>query len=256
MDFFVETPEEKVEISEGEGLRITGVLEKLIQEGAQHGVSMVALKNARISRAMLVHLSKNGNKLAGYILNEINLRAILEEAKNPDTKEDVAIEMLSRLVVSEIPNIRRRAIHLLLKINADKLMESLNDSRVQASLRSDIFDDIVSDEETSLRVMLRILRQAGTPQAIKEKIVQRIARIRKIIEENSAQIIDWNHKMDDLEKRKRVKFHTIEKYHSEVMASLDEFKTIPNFVMDLKFDVELAFENLKPTVKPHEQPTD
>jgi hypothetical protein len=70
-----------------------------------------------------------------------------------------------------------------------------------------------------------------------------------MVEENSAQIIDWNHRIEDLEKRKRIKFHTIQKYHQEVLESLDEFKTIPNFVMDLKFDVELAFENLKATIR-------
>ncbi|HNO11292.1 MAG TPA: hypothetical protein PKI67_10215, partial [bacterium] len=86
-------------------------------------------------------------------------------------------------------------------------------------------------------------------QDIKDKVIAKIGRIRKMIEENSAQIIDWNHRIEDLEKRKRIKFHMVEKYYAEVQQSLDEFKNLPNFVMDLKFDVDLAFENLKHTIK-------
>jgi len=249
MDLFLESAEEKISLSDAEKQRISGILEKLIRESSTQGISVVALKNARISRGTLVLLSKEGDKHAAYVLNEMNQRAILEEAKNPDTKEDVAVEMLGRLAFSEIPTIRRRAIHLLLKNSPDKLMEALSDRAMKEPLRNDIFSDVVTDDETSLRVMLRILRNPATPQEVKEKVVARIARIRKIIEENSAQIIDWNHRIEDLEKRKKIKFHTIEKFHKEVMESLDEFKTIPNFVMDLKFDVELAFENLKATVQ-------
>lgn len=249
MDFFLEDSEEKVDLSEEEKNRIEPLLEKLVRESSQQGVSIVALKNAKISRPILVQMAKQGNTHASYVLSELNLRGILEEAKNPDTKEEVAVEMLARLVLCNVPVIRRRAIHILLKVSADKLIEVLNDKALPPNLRNEIFTDVVSDEETSLRVMLRLLRNTATPQDVKEKIVARIARIRKIVEENSSQIIDWNHRIDDLEKRKRIKFHTIEKYHKEVMESIDEFKTIPNFVMDLKFDVELAFENLKNTVK-------
>lgn len=249
MDFFLEDSEEKVDLSEEEKNRIEPLLEKLVRESSQQGVSVVALKNAKISRPVLVQMAKQGNTHASYVLSELNLRGILEEAKNPDTKEEVAVEMLARLVLCNVPVIRRRAIHILLKVSSDKLIEVLNDKALPPNLRNEIFTDVVSDEETSLRVMLRLLRNTATPQDVKEKIVTRIARIRKIVEENSSQIIDWNHRIDDLEKRKRIKFHTIEKYHKEVMESIDEFKTIPNFVMDLKFDVELAFENLKNTVK-------
>ena len=94
-----------------------------------------------------------------------------------------------------------------------------------------------------------MLRHLATPSEIKDKVMFRIMRIRKMIEEHSSQIIDWNHRIDDLEKRTRVKFHTIEQYYEEVRSSIDEFKTIPNIVMDLKFDVEIAYENLKSTIK-------
>ncbi len=249
MDLFLESQEEKITLSPDEANRVNGVLERLVRESTNQGVSIVALKNAKITRPLLVHLSKEGNSNADYVLKELNLRAILEEAKNPDTREEVATEMLARLSKCDVPPIRRRAIHLLIKINSDKLMEVLTEMSLSPALRNDIFSDVVGDEETSLRVMLRLLRNPNTPQDVKEKVVERIARIRKMVEENSAQIIDWNHRIEDLEKRKRIKFHTIQKYHQEVMESLDEFKTIPNFVMDLKFDVELAFENLKATIK-------
>jgi hypothetical protein len=209
----------------------------------------VALRNAKISRPILFYLAKENNKHASYVLAELNQRGILEEAKNPDTREEVAVEMLGRLVGSQIPSIRRRAIHILVKVNPDKLAEILNDRSLTPILRAEIFNDLISDDEISLRIMLRLLRHPATPAEIRERIIARIARIRKIVEENSAQIIEWNHRVEDLEKRKRIKFHTIEKYHKEVLDSLEEFKTIPNFVMDLKFDVELAFENLKTTIK-------
>jgi hypothetical protein len=249
MDFFQGEIEEEVKLSDDEHIRIVSFLDKLVKENSNQGISIVALKNAHITKPILVHLAKEGDANAASVLSELNLRGILEEAKNPDTKEEVAIEMLARLVGCNIPVIRRRAIHLLLKINSDKLVEVLNERGMTPSLRNEIFYDVISDEETSLRVMLRFLRHTSTPQEVKERIITKIARIRKSIEENSSQIIDWNHRIEDLEKRKRIKFHAIEKYHKEVMESLDEFKTIPNFVMDLKFDVELAFENLKNTVK-------
>lgn len=249
MDFFQSDIDEEIRFSDAERTRILIFLEKLVRENSNQGISIVALKNAKITKPVLVQMAKEGNANAVTILSELNLRGILEEAKNPDTKEEVATEMLARLVICNIPVIRRRAIHLLLKINADKLIEVLSDKGLTPATRNEIFIDVISDEETSLRVMLRLLRHGSTPQEVKEKIISKIARIRKNIEENSSQIIDWNHRIDDLEKRKRIKFHAIEKYHKEVMESLDEFKTIPNFVMDLKFDVELAFENLKNTVK-------
>ncbi len=249
MDFFLDDTEERVILAPDEASRISGVLERLVKESTNQGVSMVALKNAKVTRPVLVQMSKDGNPNAEYILKELNLRGILEEAKNPDTREEVATEMLARLVKCDIPPIRRRAIHLLIKLNADKLMEVLMEASLSPSMRNDVYSDVIGDDETSLRVMLRMLRHPNTPQDVKEKVVERIARIRKIVEENSAQIIDWNHRIEDLEKRKRIKFHTIQKYHQEVMESLDDFKTIPNFVMDLKFDVELAFENLKGTIK-------
>ncbi len=249
MDFFQSEIEEDIRLTDEERSRIEGFLGKIVKENSSQGISIVALKNARITKPILVQLSKEGNADAVSVLSELNLRGILEEAKNPDTREEVATEMLARLVVCNVPVIRRRAIHLLLKINPDKLVEVLNDRSLTPALRNEIFLDVISDEETSLRVMLRLLRHTSTPQEVKERIITKIARIRKNIEENSSQIIDWNHRIEDLEKRKRIKFHTIEKYHREVMESLDEFKTIPNFVMDLKFDVELAFENLKNTVK-------
>lgn len=249
MDFFQSEIEEDIRLTDEERSRIEVFLGKIVKENSSQGISIVALKNARITKPILVQLSKEGNADAVSVLSELNLRGILEEAKNPDTREEVATEMLARLVVCNVPVIRRRAIHLLLKINPDKLVEVLNDRSLTPALRNEIFLDVISDEETSLRVMLRLLRHTSTPQEVKERIITKIARIRKNIEENSSQIIDWNHRIEDLEKRKRIKFHTIEKYHREVMESLDEFKTIPNFVMDLKFDVELAFENLKNTVK-------
>lgn len=249
MDIFHDEMEEEIQLPDDEKTRILAILEKLVREHANQGISLVALKNAKITRPILVHLSREGNSHASYILTELNLRSILEEAKNPDTKEEVATEMLARLAICHVATVRRRAIHILLKINADKLLEVLSDKGLTPNLRNDVFSDVIEDEETSLRVMLRILRNAATPQEMKERVITKIGRIRKIIEENSSQIIDWNHRIEDLEKRKRIKFHTIEKYHREVMESLDEFKTIPNFVMDLKFDVELAFENLKTTVK-------
>jgi hypothetical protein len=249
MDIFHDEAEEEFQLADDEKARISVILEKLVRENANQGISLVALKNAKVSRPVLVHLAKEGNSHASYILTELNLRGILEEAKNPDTKEEVAVEMLARLAICHVATVRRRAIHILLKISADKLMEVLSDKGLTPNLRNEIFADLIGDEETSLRVMLRILRNTATPQEMKERVIAKIARIRKIIEENSSQIIDWNHRVEDLEKRKRIKFHTIEKYHREVMESLDEFKTIPNFVMDLKFDVELAFENLKSTVK-------
>lgn len=249
MDFFQNEIEDEIKLSEEEQLRISAFLEKIVRENSNQGISIVALKNAKITKPILVQLSKDGNSNAVAVLSELNLRGILEEAKNPDTKEEVATEMLARLVICNIPVIRRRAIHLLLKINSEKLIEVLNDKGLTPNTRNEIFSDVISDEETSLRVMLRLLRNTATPHEVKERIITKIARIRKNIEENSSQIIDWNHRIEDLEKRKRIKFHTIEKYHREVMESLDEFKTIPNFVMDLKFDVELAFENLKNSVK-------
>ncbi len=249
MDFFLEDSDEQVTLPEDEKKRIETVLEKLVGESSEQGISLVALKNARITRPMLFQLAKEHNEHASHVLTELNQRGILEEAKNPDTKEEVAIEMLGRLVGSQIPSIRRRAIHILLKVHPDKLVEILNDRTLTPIVRSEIFNDILSDEETSLRIMLRLLRHPSTPTEIRERIVSKIARIRKIVEENSGQIIEWNHRIEDLEKRKRIKFHTIEKFHKEVLESLDEFKTIPNFVMDLKFDVELAFENLKATIK-------
>lgn len=249
MDFFQNEIEDEVRLSDEERSRIVTFLDKLVRENSNQGISIVALKNAKITKPILVQLAKEGNANAVAVLSELNLRGILEEAKNPDTKEEVATEMLARLVICNVPVIRRRAIHLLLKINSEKLIEVLNDKGLTPNTRNDIYLDVISDEETSLRVMLRLLRNTATPQDVKERIVTKIARIRKNIEENSSQIIDWNHRIEDLEKRKRIKFHTIEKYHREVMESLDEFKTIPNFVMDLKFDVELAFENLKNSVK-------
>ncbi|MBL7958775.1 hypothetical protein JNL27_00910 [bacterium] len=249
MDFFQNEIEEEIKLSDDERSRILSFLAKLVQENSNQGISIVALKNAKITKPVLVQLAKEGVSNAVAVLSELNLRGILEEAKNPDTKEEIATEMLARLVICNVPVIRRRAIHLLLKINSEKLIEVLNDKGLTPNTRSDIFSDVISDEETSLRVMLRLLRNTATPHDVKERIITKIARIRKNIEENSSQIIDWNHRIEDLEKRKRIKFHTIEKYHREVMESLDEFKTIPNFVMDLKFDVELAFENLKNSVK-------
>ncbi len=249
MDFFLEEPEEQVSFSEDEKRRISDILEKLVTESSDQGISIVALRNAKISRPILFHLAKENNKFASHVLTELNQRGILEEAKNPDTKEEVAAEMLGRLVGSSVPSIRRRAIHILVKISPDKLVEILNDRSFTPILRADIFNDLIADDEISLRIMLRLLRHPSTPAEIRERIISRIARIRKIVEENSAQIIEWNHRIEDLEKRKRIKFHTIEKHHKEVLDSLDEFKTIPNFVMDLKFDVELAFENLRATIK-------
>ncbi len=249
MDIFQPEEQDEIIIGDEEKNRLKDFLAKLVTDSAQQGVSLVALKNARVTKPILFYLAKEGNSHASYVLSELNLRGILEEAKNPDTKEEIATELLARLVTCNVPSIRRRAIHLLLRVNADKLTEVIQEKALSANLKNEIFADVLADEETGLRVMLRMLKHIGTPQEIKEKIIAKISRIRKMIEENSAQILDWNHRIDDLEKRKKIKFHSIEKYHDEVMQSMDEFKTLPNFVMDLKFDVELAFENLKNSVK-------
>lgn len=248
-DIFTPSDEQDVTLTDEERARIEGILSKLVTESAQQGVSIVALKNHKISKPILFKLAKDGNSNASYVLSELNLRGILEEAKNPDTREEVATEMLARLVVCPVPSIRRRAIHLLLKINPEKFSEVINERNLSPNLKNEIFSDVIADEEAGLRIMLRMLKNPGTPQDIKDKVIAKIGRIRKMIEENSAQIIDWNHRIEDLEKRKRIKFHMVEKYYAEVQQSLDEFKNLPNFVMDLKFDVDLAFENLKHTIK-------
>ena len=248
MDLFEHDIDREFVLSENEKRRVEAVLEKLVSESTDHGISLIALKNARISKAALVKLAREGHSNASAVLAELNLRGILEEAKNPDTKEEVATEMLARLVVCHVPTIRRRATHLLLKLNSEKLMEVLVEKSVSSDLRNIIFSDIVGDDEVYLRVLLRILRNPSASQEVRDKIVQRILRIRKLIEENSAQIIDWNHRIEDLQKRKKIKFQTIQKFHREVNESLVEFQTIPSFIMDLKFDVELAFENLKDSV--------
>lgn len=249
MDLFLEKTDDPVILTDDDRKRISEQLQQILAESADQGVSVIALKNARITRPILFRLAKEGHPQASAVLTELNLRAILEEAKNPDTKEEVATEMLAKLVVCNVPSVRRRAIHILLRVNPDKLVEVLGDAALLPHLKKEIYGDVITNEETSLRILLRILRNTATPPEAKDQIMQRLMRIRKIIEENSSQIIEWNHRIDDLEKRKRIKFHTIEKYMQEVKESLDEFKTIPNIVMDLKFDVEIAFENLKATIK-------
>ncbi len=249
MDIFLDSTTETVTYSDKEKAQAAGALKAIVLEGAEQGISLIALKNARINRPLLFLLAKEGNSDASAVLTELNLRAILEEAKNPDTKEEVATEMLAKVVLCNVPSVRKRAIHILLKVNPDKLFEVLGDISLMPTLRMEIYNRILEDEELSLRSMLRMLRHLATPSEVKDKIMQRIMRIRKMIEENSSQIIEWNHRIDDLEKRKRIKFHNIEQYYEEVKSSIDEFKTIPNIVMDLKFDVEIAYENLKSTIK-------
>lgn len=249
MDLFLDSSAEQITLTDEDRARLSQTLHTIVQEGAENGISLIALKNAKINRAVLFQLAKEGNTDANAVLTELNLRAILEEAKNPDTKEEVATEMLAKVVVCNVPSMRKRAIHILLKVNPDKLLEVLGDISLLPSLRMEIYNRVLEDDEMSLRLMLRLLRHLATPPEVKDKIMQRIMRIRKMIEENSSQIIEWNHRIEDLEKRKRIKFHNIEQFYHEVRESLDEFKTIPNIVMDLKFDVEIAYENLKSTIK-------
>ena len=174
MDFFQSDIDEEIRFSDAERTRILIFLEKLVRENSNQGISIVALKNAKITKPVLVQMAKEGNANAVTILSELNLRGILEEAKNPDTKEEVATEMLARLVICNIPVIRRRAIHLLLKINADKLIEVLSDKGLTPATRNEIFIDVISDEETSLRVMLRLLRH-GNSQLTAQNL-QRVSR--------------------------------------------------------------------------------
>jgi len=248
-DHFTSETEPPIAISDEERAHYSHVLEQIVKNRTDQGISMISLRNAKITRQVLVQMAHEENPHANLVLNELNLRSILEEAKNPDTREEVAQELLCKLVLCEISSIRRRAIQLLLKSDQDRLVELMNEVSVNGTLRREILQDILQDDNVPLRIMLKMLRSEQVPTDVKEQVEGRILRIRRIVEENSAQIIDWNHRLEDLDKRKRLKFKDIAKYYQEVKESLDEFKTIPSSVMDLKLDVELAYESLKKTIK-------
>ena len=60
MDFFQNEIEEEIKLSDDERSRILSFLAKLVQENSNQGISIVALKNAKITKPVLVQLAKEG----------------------------------------------------------------------------------------------------------------------------------------------------------------------------------------------------
>ncbi|HMW34569.1 MAG TPA: hypothetical protein PKA52_14385, partial [bacterium] len=59
-DIFTPSDEQDVTLTDEERVRIEGILSKLVTESAQQGVSIVALKNHKISKPILFKLAKDG----------------------------------------------------------------------------------------------------------------------------------------------------------------------------------------------------
>ncbi|HNB10801.1 MAG TPA: hypothetical protein PK754_14710, partial [bacterium] len=72
-DIFTPSDEQDITLTNDERTRIEGILSKLVTESAQQGVSIVALKNHKISKPILFKLAKDGNSNASYVLSELNL---------------------------------------------------------------------------------------------------------------------------------------------------------------------------------------
>jgi hypothetical protein len=206
-----------------------------------------------LSKKELVRLAEAGNEYAKYALTELNLKSILEEAKSPTTREEIAIEMLARLSVSEIEHIRQKAIKLLIKVHPIRFIEVVEELKNKPEVRQTVLSEAIIDDDIPLKMLLNILKDKMLPDPLFNKIVDRIDGIRKVVEENASEIVNLNYTIEEINRNKKKKFKIIERFYKELQESKDDLPLNIKQAQDLKIDIELAYQSLKATIEEEKQ---
>jgi regulator of replication initiation timing len=199
----------------------------------------------KISKKELSEMAKNGNMIAGYLLMKNHLEAIFNEAMNPLTREEIAIEMLGELLISPIFEIRKKAFDLLKKIQPEKISEKLNDERFDAELKGKVLEMIFSDNEMPLNILIELLTVKNLEDNISQKLVEYLQGIRKQVGDITEEAIKLQAEMKGLKERLDERIHTIESFFNQIARYGENYPANPKVLQDLKLDIEMAYSSLK-----------
>lgn len=203
---------------------------------------------SKVSKKKLVELAKQGDQDAEIQLLEMNQLGILAEAKNPDTSEEIAIEMLAELSISPIDNVRQKAIALLLKLVPEKITEKLLEQDVSFDSKENILRTLLDSSSIDVFLLLSLYEAEDFPEELKNQIIEKINGIRKSVEKNAVEIMKIQNQADELEELKLEKFKIInDLYHS--VGRLDQMNVKNKIFHDFKLDVELSYQSLKSNIK-------
>jgi len=198
-----------------------------------------------ITKKELSEMAKKGNMVAGYLLMKNHLEAIFNEAMNPLTREEIAIEMLGELLISPIHDIRKKAFDLLKKIQPEKISEKLNDERFESNLKAKVLEMIFSEDEMPLNILIELLRVKGLDKSIKQQLVDHVKKIRQQVEEITQSVITLQNDLRATQSQLNERFNTIDSYHSQIARYGANYPANPKVLQDLKLDIEMAYGSLK-----------
>lgn len=199
---------------------------------------------SKVDKKNLVKLAKAGDKQAEEQLLELNQLGILEEAKNPDTAEDIAIEMLAELSLSRLELIRTKAISLLLKLVPNRLEEKILDSKTSLQSKERIIHSLINSSDLNIMLLMSLYETEALPEDLKSLIVNKVADLRRNVEKNAAEVMKLQLQIDEILTQKNEKFQMI----SDLYAKLSSIRTekLSNKIFhDFKLDVELSYQSLK-----------
>lgn len=202
----------------------------------------------KTDKKTLVLQAKSGDKDAELKLLELNQLGILEEAKNPDTSEDVAIEMLAELTLSNIELIRSKAISLLLKLMPNKLLEKILERNTSFEAKEQILSTLLTQSNLDVYLLMSLYDSSDFPEKLKTRIIEKITQVRKDLEKNALEIMKLQNQMDELITMKNEKFKIIESLFLKLNGIQTE-KLSNKIFHDFKLDVELSYQSLKSTIE-------
>jgi hypothetical protein len=202
----------------------------------------------KADKKRLVQQAKSGDKNAELKLLELNQLGILEEAKNPDTSEDVAIEMLAELALSNIELIRSKAISLLLKLMPNKLLEKILERNTSFEAKELILSTLLTQSNLDVYLLMLLHDSSDFPEKLKTKILEKITQVRKDLEKNALEIMKLQSQMDELMTMKSEKFKIIESLFLKLNGIQTE-KLSNKIFHDFKLDVELSYQSLKSSIE-------
>lgn len=203
----------------------------------------------KVSKKALVEKAKGGDSDAEIKLLELNQLGILEEAKNPDTSEEIAIEMLAELSGSPLSNIRLKAISLITKIVPNKILEKLVEEELDFETKENIVRTILDISNFDISILLSIYESRDIETPLKEMILNKINSIRKNIEQNAVEIMKLQNQVEELEALKIEKFKIINDLYNNLKDLKSEKLKSNKVFYDFKMDVELSYQSLKENIK-------
>ena len=191
----------------------------------------------KVSKRTLVEKAKGGDSGAEIKLLELNQLGILEEAKNPDTSEEIAIEMLAELSASPLSNIRLKAISLIIKIVPNKILEKLVEEELEFETKENIVSTILDISNFDISILLSIYESHDIETSLKEMILNKINSIRKNIEQNAVEIMKLQNQVEELEALKIEKFKIINDLYRNLKDLKSEKLKSNKVFYDFKMDV-------------------